>query len=97
MTPTPWKTGLSHDGFVTVTTGSSTICTVGCADLFDGVEADAAYIVKAVNSHASIVKALQEILTMKPLATATVTDLWLNRGEIESIARAALEQATKEN
>ena len=57
-TPTPWTLGKSCDGFLTVTNGSATICTVGEADIFDDIEADAAYIVRAVNSHAALTAAL---------------------------------------
>ena len=58
---------------------------------------DAAYIVQAVNAHDGLVKALENILAMKPLTTATSTDLWLHRGEVESLCRAALTLAKKEN
>lgn len=46
-TPGPWTVGTSHDGFCTVTDGTKTICTVGAADLFPGIEADARLIASA--------------------------------------------------
>ena len=46
-TPGPWKLGTSCDGFLTVTDGSKTICTVGAADLFPQIEIDAALIAAA--------------------------------------------------
>lgn len=57
-TPTPWTIGNSCDGFLTITDGSKTICTVGAADIFDGIEEDAALIVKAVNSYEAMREAL---------------------------------------
>lgn len=58
-TPTPWTIGNSCDGFLTITDGSKTICTVGAADIFDGIEEDAALIVKAVNSYDAMREALK--------------------------------------
>ena len=46
-TPGPWKLGTSCDGFLTVTDGSKTICTVGAADLFPQIEIDATLIAAA--------------------------------------------------
>lgn len=46
-TPGPWRLGTSCDGFVTVTDGTKTICTVGAADIFPGIEEDARLIAGA--------------------------------------------------
>lgn len=58
-TPGPWSVGRSCDGFVTVTDGTKTICSVGVADMFDQVEIDAAYIVLACNAHEEMLEALR--------------------------------------
>lgn len=40
-------------------------------------------------------EALKQILLCRPLDTANTVDLWLNRGAIEDMARAAIAQAEK--
>lgn len=46
-TPGPWMIGTSHDGFRTVSDGTKTICSVGAADVFPAIEADARLIAAA--------------------------------------------------
>jgi hypothetical protein len=57
-TPGPWMLGKSCDGFLTVTDGSKTICTVGEADLFPEIELDAHLIAAAPQ----LLKALRTLL-----------------------------------
>ena len=60
-TPTPWTVGIKYDTFVEITNGSKTIATVGEANIYPQIEADANHIVRCVNTHDALVEALRAL------------------------------------
>ena len=87
-TPGPWKLGTSCDGFLTVTDGSKTICTVGAADLFPQIEIDATLIAAAP----ALLTALRETLELFDRDPQHQPDP-IQSGEAIDRALAAIRQA----
>ena len=74
-TPTPWRAdaprkyaGVTWDNIIRSERRNDPVCTVFVAGYMEReAAANAAFIVKAVNSHDALVKALQEIANSSPI------------------------------
>jgi len=88
-TPTPWR--VDPKKLLRVVSGDdNSVATVGLqSDLCDQWEANAAFIVKAVNSHDALVKKLEEIHDITQDTTLGV-ECWQKIQNIEATAASAL-------
>ncbi len=83
--PTPWKveTGRTPEGTISITDSSDNTSVIRCSNHLGNAQANAAFIVRCVNSHRELIKGILELRDRLTMGQDASGNSEINQDEIE--------------